>query len=105
MICKNCGAIIRNNEEYCRKCGGLVINFKKEENKNLKNICVENNMKGKIKGLVNKFSNTEKKQHDVSKINKNQSIGNSISDLGKKVGVYINEHVQYDKQENITKEE
>ena len=38
MICKSCGAVIKNNEEYCRKCGALVIIFKQAENINLKNI-------------------------------------------------------------------
>jgi len=47
MICKECGGMIKHEEEYCRKCGALVINFKQNENKSLKNICIENNARGK----------------------------------------------------------
>ena len=41
MICKSCGAVIKNNEEYCRKCGALVIIFKQAENINLKEKLIE----------------------------------------------------------------
>ena len=52
MICRKCGAVIKHNEEYCRKCGALVINFKQVENKKLKNLCVENNAKGKWQAFI-----------------------------------------------------
>ena len=76
MICKECGSIIRHEEEYCRKCGSLVISFKNQENKALKNICTENNIKGKLQGIVNKFVNTDKKQHDVEQFNKKERFEN-----------------------------
>ncbi|WP_455538010.1 hypothetical protein [Terrisporobacter sp.] len=80
MICKDCGALIKHNEEYCRKCGALVINFRQIENKNLRNLCIENNMKGKLQSALNKITNQEKSLHKVSMDNKHE---NSIKSLSK----------------------
>ena len=56
MICKNCGAIIKQGEDYCRKCGSLVVSFKDKENSSLKYICIENNLKGKFLSIINKLN-------------------------------------------------
>lgn len=66
MICKSCGAVIKHNEEYCRKCGSLVINFTQVENKNLKDICIENNARGKLQRFINKITNKETKVREVN---------------------------------------
>ncbi|MDZ4910338.1 hypothetical protein GNF68_15095 [Clostridium perfringens] len=83
MICKECGAMIKHNEEYCRKCGALVINFKKSENKALKNICVENNARGKWQSFINKISNKDIRDHKVKEIDKH-----NLNDLGNLVNKY-----------------
>ena len=85
MICKECGAMIKHNEEYCRKCGALVINFKKSENKSLKNICIENNARGKWQSFINKISNKDTRDHKVKKIDKHNL---NINDLGNLVNKY-----------------
>lgn len=85
MICKECGAMIKHDEEYCRKCGALVINFKKNENKNLKHICIENNVSGKWQSFINKISNKDTRDHKVKEINKHNLNRN---DLGKLVNKY-----------------
>ena len=85
MICRKCGAIIKHNEEYCRKCGALVINFKQVENKKLKNLCVENNAKGKWQAFINRISNKEAKAHKVEEVNKHNL---NINDLGSLVNKY-----------------
>ena len=77
MICKSCGAVIKNNEEYCRKCGALVIIFKQAENINLKDVCIENNMSGKFQSIVNKITNKESNAHKVENINKNKRKDNN----------------------------
>ncbi len=93
MICKNCGAIIKNNEEYCRRCGSLVIIFNDKKNKDLENICVENNLKGKFKSLFNLFSRNEKSNHDTNKINKNNKLSyKNIQNIDKQFSKKINEH-------------
>ena len=112
MICKECGSIIRHEEEYCRKCGSLVINFKNQENKALKNICTENNIKGKLQGIVNKFVNTDKKQHDVEQFNKKErfenginNLENNINDLKKKINDFMLESFEIDGQGGLSEEE
>lgn len=85
MICRKCGAVIKHNEEYCRKCGALVINFNQVENKNLKNICVENNVKGKWQAFINRVSNKEAKSHKVEEAKKHNL---NINDLGSLVNKY-----------------
>ena len=85
MICRKCGAVIKHNEEYCRKCGALVINFKQVENKNLKNLCVENNAKGKWQAFINRISNKEAKAHKVEEANKHNL---DINNLGSLVNKY-----------------
>lgn len=85
MICRKCGAVIKHNEEYCRKCGALVINFKQVENKKLKNLCVENNAKGKWQAFINRISNKEVKAHKVEEVNKHNL---NINDLGSLVNKY-----------------
>ena len=77
MICKSCGAVIKNNEEYCRKCGALVIIFKQAENINLKDICIENNMNGKFQSILNKITNKESNAHKVESINKHKRKDNN----------------------------
>ena len=77
MICKSCGAVIKNNEEYCRKCGALVIIFKQAENTNLKDICIENNMNGKFQSILNKITNKESNAHKVESINKHKRKDNN----------------------------
>lgn len=85
MICRKCGAVIKHNEEYCRKCGALVINFKQVENKKLKNLCVENNAKGKWQAFINRISNKEAKSHKVEEVNKHNL---NINDSGSLVNKY-----------------
>lgn len=85
MICRKCGAVIKHNEEYCRKCGALVINFKQVENKKLKNLCVENNAKGKLQAFINRISNKEAKSHKVEEVNKHSL---NINDSGSLVNKY-----------------
>lgn len=93
MICKNCGAIIKNNEEYCRRCGSLVITFNDKKNKDLQNICVENNLKGKFKSLLNLFSKNEKINYDINKINKNNKLSyKNIQNIDKQFSKKINEY-------------
>lgn len=82
MICKSCGALIKHNEEYCRKCGALVINFKQVENKTLKNLCIENNMKGKLQSAINKITQNEKNLH---KTNINDKYENTIKNMSKTI--------------------
>lgn len=78
MICRECGAMIKNNEEYCRKCGSLVINFKQVENKALKNICIENSLRGKFQSFINGISNSDAKYHKTEKINKKSLNTNDL---------------------------
>lgn len=85
MICRKCGAVIKHNEEYCRKCGALVINFKQVENKNLKNLCVENNARGKWQAFINRISNKEAKSHKVEDVSKHSL---NINDSGSLVNKY-----------------
>lgn len=93
MICKNCGAIIKNNEEYCRRCGSLVITFNDKKNKDLQNICVENNLKGKFKSLLNLFLKNEKINYDINKINKNNKLSyKNIQNIDKQFSKKINEY-------------
>lgn len=88
MICRECGAIIKNNEEYCRKCGALVINFKQFENKALKNICIKNSLRGKFQSFINEISNSDAKYYKIEKINKKRL---NTNDLGKLVSKYTKE--------------
>ncbi|WP_018592893.1 hypothetical protein [Terrisporobacter glycolicus] len=85
MICKECGAMIKHDEEYCRKCGALVINFKKNENKSLKNICIENNVRGKWQSFITKINNKDTRDHKVKEINKHNL---DINNLGSLVNKY-----------------
>jgi len=85
MICRECGAMVKHSEEYCRKCGALVINFKKSENKSLKNICIENNARGKWQSFINKISNKDTRDHKVKEIDKHNL---NINDLGNLVNKY-----------------
>lgn len=119
MICKECGAIIKNNEEYCRKCGSLVINFNKKENPALKDICIKNNLGGKFRSLINLFSNNEKKHHNVNNINKDSrlnnvnhisntknmlnknNLSNGFKDISKKIDSYMKDTLGFDEVTNL----
>ena len=99
MICKNCGAIIKQGEDYCRKCGSLVVSFKDKENSSLKYICIENNLKGKFLSIINKLRGTDKKEHNIENVQKSNrknlsqinftEIKNNIS---KQLNDYIDEN-------------
>lgn len=98
MICKKCGSLIKYNEEYCRKCGALVINFKQVENRNLKNICIENSVRGKWRNFINKIINADERSHKVTnntsfhkiaKINKNSSNTNELENLSSMIDNFI----------------
>ncbi len=108
MICKKCGTLIKHNEEYCRKCGALVITFKQVENKNLKHICVENNIRGKWQKFINKISNKDAKSHKVENINKNSLNINDLGDLVNKYNKVVknsladNKHI---KEKHLKREE
>lgn len=90
MICKDCGSVIKNNEEYCRKCGALVITFKQNKNKRLQDLCIENNIRGKIRSFISRISNKDSKAHKLKDVNKysfNKSdMGNLINKYNKAVG-------------------
>ena len=104
MICKSCGAVIKNNEEYCRKCGALVIIFKQAENTNLKDICIENNMSGKFQSIVNKITNKESNAHKVENINKNKRNLNNMRDLTKSVKNNLSTNQQLSKLNTLRKD-
>lgn len=87
MICKECGGMIKHEEEYCRKCGALVINFKQNENKSLKNICIENNARGKCQSFINKISNKDTRDHKVKETNKH-NLNLNLNELGSLVNKY-----------------
>lgn len=79
MICKKCGAIIKYKEEYCRKCGSLVINFNRVENKNVRDICIENNIRGKLRALINKISNKEAQVRKIKNKNHNYNKNHNFN--------------------------
>lgn len=106
MICRECGAMIKHNEEYCRKCGALVINFKKSENKSLKDICIENNARGKWQSFINKISNKDIKAYKVKEVNKynlnTNDLGNLVNKYSKSVKKILSEEY-YAKGTNLKK--
>ena len=119
MICKECRARIKNKEEYCRKCGSLVINFNNKENPTLKNICIKNNLRGKFISLINLFSNTDKKHHSFNKINKDRklndfnhigsaknklnknNLSNGLKDISKKIDYYMKDTLGFDEESTL----
>ena len=119
MICKECGARIKNKEEYCRKCGSLVINFNYKENPTLKNVCIKNDLSGKFRNLINLFSNADKKHHSFNKINKDRklndfnhrnntknmlnknNLSNGLKDISSKIDFYMKDTLGFDEEINL----
>lgn len=118
MICKECGARIKYNEEYCRKCGSLVINFNYKENPTLKNVCIKNNLSGKFRNLINLFFNPDKKHHSFNKLNKDRNLNDfnhtnniknmlninnlssGLKDISNKVDFYMKDTLGFDEEIN-----
>lgn len=123
MICKECAAIIKNNEEYCRRCGSLVINFNKKENPNLKDLCIKNDFSGKFRSLMNLFSSKDKKNHSLNTINKDRQIykanhignvkdmlnkdnlSNGFKDISNKIDFYMKDTLGFDDDTNSSDNE